>query len=233
MSQHPDQHIDQVLAALRDTQPPVGLEARIRARLRQTMQQPARPICWYSSPWTLAATAVAVLLVLTAITFHPRTHHEDIATSPLIQNNPQPSTQVSVLRSSAIPNLSSRQESALFADGAERPAIKTATELSTNPEAIALAETLAPSHPAPAMPLTPQERLLARATRPGQPIEIAELELAREPALRAVAQARERTDIQRYVRAVLSPLVLSESLNPTPQTTDFQSAPNPPSTSTN
>jgi hypothetical protein len=73
------------------------------------------------------------------------------------------------------------------------------------------------------MPLTPQEQLLARAASPGQPIELAELELVRQPFLEATAKAREQASLEQFVRRVLSPLVLQESFHPTPtaQTIDF------------
>jgi hypothetical protein len=217
MSQHPDQRIDQVLNSLRNTQPREGLEARIAARVRNATPQTTTP--WFRNAWPLMATAAAALLIAAAIALHPT---KNLSSRPESAHFATPS------------NLSSRPEAAHFAAVAERPAVRTTTDPST-PEALALAETLAPSHPAPAMPLTPQEQLLAHATTPGQPIELAELDQAREPALKAAAQAREHADIQRYIHAVLSPLVFSESLNPTPTTqpTDFQPAPATLSTSTN
>jgi hypothetical protein len=236
MSQHPDQRIDQVLNSLRNTQPRAGLEARIAARVaarfNRTSPQPAIP--WFRSAWPIAATTAAALLIAAAITLHTtknlssRPEAAPFATSSNLSSRPE----VAPFATSS--NLSSRPEAAHFAAVAERPAVRTTTDPST-PEALALTETLAPSQPAPAMPLTSQERLLASITRPGQPIELAELELAQKPALNISAQSRERADIDRYVHAVLSSLVLSESLNPTPtaQPTDFQPTPFTTSTSTN
>jgi hypothetical protein len=54
------------------------------------------------------------------------------------------------------------------------------------------------------------------ATRPGQPIEVAELAPFRESTLRAAAEAREHAGLERFVHRLLAPLVISESLNPTP-----------------
>ncbi len=94
---------------------------------------------------------------------------------------------------------------------------------------LALAETLAPSHPAPPMPLTAQEHLMLAATRPGQPIQLAELGTARAPLLRAAAQAREEASISRYVKSLLFPFAVADALSPT---TDSQpqelSTPAPP-----
>jgi len=88
-----------------------------------------------------------------------------------------------------------------------------------DPDAIALAETLAPSHPIAPLPLTAEERLLFNATRPGQPIELAQLELAREPNLRAAAVAREHSTLVQLARSLLAPLAAAEALDPTPDTT--------------
>jgi hypothetical protein len=84
-----------------------------------------------------------------------------------------------------------------------------------DPETIALAETLAPSRPAPPMPLTAQEKLIQAATRPGQPIQLAELDLARAPVLRAAARARETATIDRYVKSLLAPFAVADALQPT------------------
>jgi len=84
------------------------------------------------------------------------------------------------------------------------------------PDAIALAETLAPSHPAPPMPLTPQEALLLRSTRQGQPIEVAELETRRESALVQIAEARERATVREYIHGLLGPLATAQTLTTSP-----------------
>jgi hypothetical protein len=83
-----------------------------------------------------------------------------------------------------------------------------------NPDAIALAETLAPSQPAPPMPLTAEERQLVRATRPGAPIEVAELDQLREPLLRAVAAQRERTHFEHYAAVLIAPLLAFQNSAP-------------------
>jgi hypothetical protein len=92
--------------------------------------------------------------------------------------------------------------------------LSEASPTPTDPDAIALAETLAPSRPAPPMPLTQQELLTLAATRPGQPIQLAELDLARAPALRAAAEASEQASLQRYVKSMLAPFAVAEALSP-------------------
>jgi hypothetical protein len=97
----------------------------------------------------------------------------------------------------------------------------TSATVANDPETLALAETLAPSRPAPPMPLTPQEQLLIAATRQGQPIELAELDLLRAPALRSAAEARERSNLRQFAQGLLGPLAAAEALDPPP--------PDPPS----
>jgi hypothetical protein len=107
-----------------------------------------------------------------------------------------------------------------FSVGSHRSSIEIVGVLTPNPDAIALAETLAPSHPAPPLPLTQEEALLLRATRPGQPIEVAELDSLREPMFHAIAEQREYTNIGQYIHALLGPLAAAEVLSPTPAPPD-------------
>lgn len=93
----------------------------------------------------------------------------------------------------------------------------SATEFqqTANLDAVALAETRAPSRPTPLLPLTGQERLLLAAARPGGPIQVAALDQARAPGLRAAAQARQQAAIHRFVNAALAPIALSDALTST------------------
>jgi hypothetical protein len=70
------------------------------------------------------------------------------------------------------------------------------------------------------LPLTQEEALLLRATRPGQPIEVAELDSLREPMFHAIAEQREYTNIGQYIHALLGPLAAAEVLSPTPAPPD-------------
>jgi hypothetical protein len=90
----------------------------------------------------------------------------------------------------------------------------------TDPDALALAETLAPSRPIAPMPLTAEEHLLVLATRQGQPLELAELETLRQPALQARAEAHQQAAIRNYIHSLLAPLAAAEAINPTPPTED-------------
>jgi len=62
------------------------------------------------------------------------------------------------------------------------------------------------------LPLTEQEALLVRSTRPRQPIELAELETRRISALTQIAEARERNSVREYIHGLLGPLATAETL---------------------
>ncbi len=176
-------------------------------------------------PYALPATALILLLAIVSITFHTHQPPHTTALSKPTPSHPYaPAQPASLTPALAPPNLQATQLTAIanttvpqgFSLESSIPA--NVSELSTpptDPDAIALAETLAPSRPAPLMPLTPQENLLLAATRPGQPIEIAELEPLREPALRAAAEAHQHASRRQYLQALLAPLVFAQALEPT------------------
>jgi hypothetical protein len=259
---YPDARIDQVLNALRTTEPPAGLEQRIAARLAQAAE--ARTQSAITNPTTFsyvtvilnavkdpcssfvgaklytAAAALTLLLALTTLTLlHRRTPVTTARITP------------TVLTPASVPGLEGAglqsrhnapiRTAALATEGISHsspqpsPTATTSTE-QQDPDAIALAETLAPSRPAPPLPLTAQEKLILSATRPGQPIQLAELDLARTPILHAAAEARETASIDRYVKSLLAPFAVADELSPTtfsqPQETSTPPPP-PPSTPSN
>jgi hypothetical protein len=249
MNNHPqnsDARIDQILHALRDTESPTGLEARITARIANAAE--VRPIIpsyfavilnavkaprilfAESKFYTFAATTLALLLALSLFTLH--LHHKP---HTIAQSNPLPLATTPQTPPRQITLVQARPTAQAAPNGHHQSAssLPSSPTTLTDPDAIALAETLAPSHPVPPMPLTPQERLLFSATRQGEPIEIAELELARGPILRAAAKAHEKAGLQQFARNLVSQLVTSESLDPTPhsdvhdspQTTPASNAP--------
>ncbi len=61
-------------------------------------------------------------------------------------------------------------------------------------DAIALSEMHAPSHPAPPLPLTPQEKLLLRIAHKGDPVELAML----RPEIRARQQAEGKAEFEKF-----------------------------------
>ena len=195
-----------------------------------------------------AAAALTLLLTLTTITL---LHHHTPTTTAQSHLN---QTTTAALTPTSTPSLEgaglqSRRNAparnpALAATAISHPAsmpLQTPQPLSATEqptlETIALAETRAPSRPAPPMPLTAQEHLLLAAARPGQPVEVAELDMARAPSLRAAAEAREDARIRRYVKGLLASFALADALSPTASQPQEISAtapePQPPTSLTN
>jgi hypothetical protein len=85
----------------------------------------------------------------------------------------------------------------LFASGkhaADRQADAPEAEGIPSSDEIAVSEMLAPSHPAPPMPLTEQEKLLMRLVRRSDPVELAML----DSKLGALKDAEEKAEFQRF-----------------------------------
>jgi len=237
-----DELVTRVLIGLRDTEAPRGLENRIAARIaaRQAQAAEARsnaPRIPFAGFW-LYATAATVLAVLSLIGVSLRHQPQttaNVASTQVPQgfrlgshssakeegaSAPAPAKTQAVQGFS--PHISQGPTKTLvpqgFSLGSHNPAKEggVLTPLVDDPDTIALAETLAPSRPAPPMPLTAQEQLLLAATRRGQPIEVAELDLLRAPALRSAAEARERSNLRQFAQSLLGPLAAAEALNPDP-----------------
>jgi hypothetical protein len=207
--QKPEQDIDRVLTSLGQAAAPAGLEARIAHRLLQTREIPASTYSFWSV-WNakLAATAAILALIsFTAISLH---HRPDTASrTPTAPNSI--TAQTGTKKPLSLKVTTTPQ---LIPTTVHRSAPHTITPL-CDCDPTALAETLAPSHPAPIQPLTPQERLLVLATRRGSPIEVAELDQLREPVLRAAATAREHANLRQYMQGLLAPLAISQTLDST------------------
>jgi hypothetical protein len=174
-----------------------------------------------------AGTALTVVLALAALMIvHPRPATNTAQTDFRAHSNPLPQaltapstptaqdrTAASVLEDAALhsPHHSLIPTTALPASVISPQPSPSAQDL----DQLALAETLAPSHPAPPLPLTAQEHLMLAATRPGQPIQLAELDISRSSSLRAEAKAREEASIGRYVKRLLFPFAVADALSPT------------------
>lgn len=214
-----DQRLDQLLHALAHTPAPVGLEQRISARLAQDAAAatsrnslgPSRLFVPKLHTSLLRACAfAAAAILLTAVSYR-------------VLNRPQQpvtDTQVARTLSATGPALIHTPETTSPHTRPHAPTVRLAQPPADDPDTIALAETLAPSRPAPPLPLTTQEALLLRATRHGQPIEVAELETRRNAALTAIAAARERANIREYIHGLLGPLAIAESLSNTSSQSD-------------
>jgi hypothetical protein len=212
---YPDQRIDQLLHAFATTATPNGLEQRISAHVAQRAAEAlerkpsrfARLAYTKLQPFAIA-TAAFVVLAAVCLLFITHTQQQQIVqqTSPIALPQQQ-ALPVTVAQTGARRTAMQLRAVGIFT---------TATPAQDDPDAIALAETLAPSHPSPPLPLTWQEALLLRSTRPGQPIEVAELDTLRESALTAIAAMHERTNLREYVHSLLGPLATAQALTPSP-----------------
>lgn len=223
---HTDQRIDQLLHALATRPTPAGLEQRIVARMEQRAAAKSAPrlpfftrvlrirACHYaisSFPlYTIAAASVVLLAAgyLALLRQHPLRQVATFTPTASKTGAPQLLNVLSGGALTAHPAGGTRRPHPTTADVAQPPPAQD------DPDTIALAETLAPSHPAPPLPLTSQEALLLRSTRHGQPIEVAELETHRESALIALASAREQSSIREYIHGLLGPLATAQALTP-------------------
>jgi hypothetical protein len=242
--------IDQVLHALRDTQPSPDLNARIADRIAEhrlsitesrtsssslfavilngvkeaktvaaaffavilnAVKDPR--ILFAEAPlYIVAGTVLTMLLAITTIALHHRTPPAAAQSKPIpIQPHtpPQPftGTQTSGTQASGTQpsgtqarGLGNTQVAQGFSLGSpttnQRAGVSTPapSQQPTDPDTIALAETLAPSHPAPPMPLTQQEKLLLRVARTDNPQVLAML----NPTLRAQQEAKEKEEFEEF-----------------------------------
>lgn len=193
--------INQLLATLRDAQPSTGFEQRI---LRATARR-AETLTTSSFPWLLAlGAATAVAAVVLAISLGH--------TSPATTTHPSRLIPQTSRLDRSIPTVLSSQASLYPVKNRSSRPQRVAPPIFPS----ALATTAEQNHPAPPAPLTEQEKLLLRVAQPGQPVQVAELDPLREPALRQLSEARTKSILEHYVQRMLAPIVFSESIRPTP-----------------
>jgi hypothetical protein len=212
-----DHTIDRALSALRDVQPRHGNElfaGRILAALehRTAAPQPARfHISAHVALWS--ATSAAILAIASLIILHqhrapaefaraPQTHISPAAAesaqlrvtqiSPLKPGFGSPQTSIEPARRMAhrLVNANVAMPMRCTQSGCpihdEDSAVMNGVS-QTPSDAQALADLHAPSHPAPPLPLTPQEKLFLRMLRYGDATQLAEL----NPMVRAKQDADE------------------------------------------
>jgi len=225
MNTHSENDIAKVLTGLRDTQPSTGLEQRILHGIQH--RAPARPPLFMR--WQLIAAVPAAALAI-FLTIHILTSNNSLPTAPTTASTPTTATGTTTaaggpsfalsakggvssnarpLSSTPSETLSSRPERSAV----ERPA--ALAQLSAA-DRRALEDTTAPSHPAPALPLSRDERILAAAAQRGGAIEIAQLDSLPENPSRAAATAREDATVQQALHRLIQQLAAAEALNPTP-----------------
>ncbi len=209
MSNDPNPHdeiIDKVLAALRDAVPPEGIEARITHRLVQNPTPANRSTHRWryrltgsavAGAWWRGAIAGAATALLTVGVFFLAAH--------LLQTNSTP--QVAKLvpsQGSSIPavilahnpiNSSAAEAQTDRCTSHAVLRLPTATpSTSQRLRAETRIDTTAPSHPAPALPLTAEERELVQIARTGDPKTLATI----NPETQAKLQAQESAEFEKF-----------------------------------
>jgi len=191
---HIDEAIDRVLGDLRDAESPDGMQARILFRLEsrspsaRTTTRTAATNGWSNWLFTSSARiagAFAVASALAVALFLHSTRHPEATpvwtpqvAAPIASVSPKP-LGLSVQRApSAQRAADSSPEPSLRADALAFP---QQPEPISGEDALAISEMLAPSKPAPPLPLTHQEKLLAQVVRKGDPDQLADL----KPEVRA------------------------------------------------
>ncbi len=173
-----DKQIDDALHVIRSAGTPDGMQARL---LRNVRQAPAQtPMLFHSPIWKL--TSVACALVVTAgvaISRHnagvkiENTKHLPTLTARDKLANP---TQESTERISHSTADAGRRSHRTLQAARDTPHNLATEKEPSSEEDAAYVEMLAPSHPAPEMPLTQQEKLLLAAAKQREPkSQIAEL----------------------------------------------------------
>ena len=188
--------IHQALTGLREVQAPAGMEDRVLQTLQDRASSDSVWSWWRpvertvrSWAWGVAVAGVAVaFLSLAVLSGHRRGHGT-------VESNRQP--VLSTAQPATVPTAVAQHVPAPHAMPIKLAAVRKETQ-KTQPlseeDAIALSEMRAPSHPAPEMPLTEQEKLMLRIVRGGDPVELAEL----DPRVRAAQDAEQKAEFKDF-----------------------------------
>jgi hypothetical protein len=219
----PDTAIDKTLAALNAAIPPEGLEARIAVRLAA---QPAPAPSWRdrltgptpSAAWWRGAATGAVFALLT------------VAAVLLIQHKTPRTTRIAV--AAPAPTLANTPVSFAVSTApcAHTAILRAPRPIDTPSPAILLAkagtESAAPSHPAPVLPLTAQERALARLARTANPQQLAAL--SSEPTIKPESTAASSKSSTSLPAPPAPELVPAANPEPAPEAAPQTESVNPP-----
>ena len=202
---NPEEAMEKVLAGLRDSDAPVGMERRILVALQdQASVRPRsgwrrfRPF-WLATPlatrYVTWGAALAGMVVIAFMLPAVRRLGHVLVPAKIV------SAPVALLPVAA-PEMAEKSAQVPPRSGV-RPR-KTATPegkwrarragVASDSDSLALDEMRAASHPAPPMPLTEQEKLLLHIAHKGDPVEFAEL----NPMERAARYEEEKAEVQRF-----------------------------------
>jgi hypothetical protein len=197
MSSNQHDAIDEALAALRNAAPPEGMEARIACHLAQQASESQRDTATAHAWWRGAAAGAAVAtLAMAAVLFAQ--HHS--------QAMPQNSARAAAAANAGVVSAAYIKGSPTANDRGT-PCAKPAllrVQLAAAPPRMELTElripaqlrvaTTAPSKPAPALPLTAQERELLRLARTADPKQLA----AFDEETQAKLEAQQAEDFEKF-----------------------------------
>lgn len=236
-----DASLHAVLDALREEDPPPGLESRVLQRLATSPARASEPLRWprwmyLAVPTTFVACVLGTFLLQRYALLPSQSTHQSAPASQALadaanesSNPPRIATGTPALKGSRL------TDSARHAPAAHATAVHALVPSSNSESRSVHAETSVEqekSFPAPPMPLTEQERLLLRIAHRNDPVQIAML----DPVERSRALSRERAaterfftppplppDLQREVdAAVRSQYVNTPPPEPTPSSTHDQ-----------
>lgn len=211
-----DRTIDRALNTIRDAQPRASLNTRILASVerRAAISQPAR---LQFSPrialWSATAAAILAIAALTIPHHHTTqkqiafTQHVDVPSQPatLSLESPRPFAE-------RTPSMDRHPERSSSERGRSTRVVESCADHragcashddavvagdqvnTTDPDAQALADLHAPSHPAPPLPLTAEEKLFLHMLRYNNATQLAEL----NPDVRAQHDAEEATAFKAF-----------------------------------
>ena len=188
--------IHQALTGLRDIQAPAGMEDRVLQALQDRASSASVWRWWKpvertarSWAWGVAAAGVAVaFLSLAVLSAHRRGHGTlELNRQPVLVTAQPATVQTAVPEQVAAPHAIPVKLAAVRKETQK-------TQPLSEEDAIALSEMRAPSHPAPEMPLTEQEKLMLRIVRGGDPVELAEL----DPQVRAAQDAEQKAEFKNF-----------------------------------
>ncbi len=160
-----DEAIDRVLTGLRESEAPAGLEGRIlqamraRVAMNSVENQP-----WWTWPRLAGCGALlAGLLVLVAVSVPHRVHR--VAPEPVVARHVEPAPAVIAEKAAAVgqARVPPRVTKPLLVRVEAASGRKGAPDSNSAEDALAREEMLAPSHPAPPLPMTAQEKLFRQA----------------------------------------------------------------------
>jgi hypothetical protein len=222
-----DEAVDKILAALREAAPPEGMEARIAQRLANhaavtpTSTRPWLAGSTFTGAWWRGAIvgAAAATLAICAVLL---VQHRSRTTSAPTQT----ATGSAAARSFTAPPQATLTSQSRTVPCSHTTVFRVDTSLpAKQPEELraqAGPESTAPSRPAPELPLTPQERSLARLAHTADPRELASL----SPEIQSRLEAEHAAEFRKFFTPPPAPPVPERIPDVTPDT-PLPSAPEP------